>query len=495
MNPEHRIVRNSVVTVFGQIIGGGLIFLVALLSARYLDPERFGVFSFCFAAVAVVHMFAGGFTNILVREIARDLSRLEGILGAAIPLMTLVSVLAWLLTFVCVSLSSLTAETSTTIYILATSFPVSFHSAVYAAVCRAHEEMTYNALGLILQRLVLLSSVLITILLDLGLVGVAVSYLVAYVFQWLYYSVLVSRRYCQYRPCFDFRLWRHLTLEGIPLVLGMMMQRIASYIDIFILTMLSTASSVGLYSAAYRLLEMLSLIPTTISQPLFPALSRLAAESNEEAYSLYLKALKFLIIIGLPLGIWLFVTAPQLMTLLFSPDYSQAGSTLRILGIMLVFVFVNSLYLYLFSAIREQRLFTIIISIVVVLNIILDVLLIPVLDFFGAALATLGSEIVLFVIGSYLLVSKGLMMRSMLQLWKVLPGLLVATLVLFWPVCSPSYYSLILGTIGFGVVYLAAIYMLKLIGRSELMTLWSLRPRGDNSTDSRFTQAGQLHRR
>ena len=436
-------------------------------------------------------MFAGGFTNILVREIARDLSRLEYILGAMIPLMTILSALACLLTFICVSLSSVDANTSRTIYVLAAALPVSFHSAAYAAVCRAHEEMVYNALALIFHRLVLLFSVLLTIFLDLGLFGVAVSYLVAHVFQWLYYSILVRRRYCQYRPRFDLRLWQHLMREGIPLVFGMMMQRIASYIDIFMLTLLSTASSVGLYSAAYRLLEMLSVIPSTLSQPIFPALSRLAVESSEQAFSLYLRAQKFLIIIGLPLGFWVFVSAPQLIVLLFSPDYGEAAGALRILGLMLVLLFANSLYLYLFSAIGEQKLFMITMSSIVILNIILDLVLIPVIDITGAALATLGSEFCLYMIGTFLLLRKGLRIGKLRQVWKVLPALLAASVVLIWPIYFPSLYSLILGTIGFGLVYLAAIYKLELIGKSELTVLWSLKPQRFNRGENQRGQVGQ----
>lgn len=476
MSSGERIVRNSVFGVLSQVIGGGIMFLVALLSARYLGPEHFGVFSFSFAFVHIVQVFAGGLGNALVREIVRNPDRLEYVLSAAIPLMTALSGLAWLVSFLVVKASSVGTEIATTIYILTAVFPASFNSVAFAAVCRAKEEMFHNAAALVLQRVVLLSLVWVTVMLDFGLVGVASSYLAAHMVQWLFFSGLVSKRYCRYRTRIDVRLWRHLLLEGTPIALGMIMQRIAWYADIFLLTLLSSARSVGLYGAAYRLVEMLSVIPTALSIPVFPVLSRLAVESHAQAFSLYLKAQKFLIIIGFPLGVWLFVTAPQLMAFLFGPEYIEATPALRILGLMLVLLFLNSLYLYVFSAIGAQRIFMVAMSFIVVLNIVLDVVLIPVLDFTGAALATLVSEFTLYLIGSFLLFRKGLEIKKLLEFWRILPALLFALAVLAWPAFSPSFLSLILGSVGFGVVYLGALFLFDVIGKSELEILSSIMP-------------------
>jgi O-antigen/teichoic acid export membrane protein len=450
--------------------------LVALLSARYLGPERFGVFSFSFAFVHILQMFAGGLSNVLVREIVQNRDRLEHVLSAAIPLMTTLSGLVWLISFLIVKASSVDAEIASTIYILTAALPASFNSAAFAAVCRAKEEMFYNALALVLQRVVLLSLVGVTVMLDFGLVGVASSYLAAHMVQWLFFSGLVSRRYCRYRTRIDVRLWRYLLLEGTPIALGMILQRIAWFADIFLLTLLSSTRSVGLYGAAYRLVEMLSVIPTALSIPVYPALSRLAVDSHTQAFSLYLKAQKFLIIIGLPVGVWVFVTAPQLMALLFGPEYIEATPALRILGLMLVLLFLNSLYLYLFSAIGAQRIFMAAMSFIVVLNIVLDVILIPALDFTGAALATLVSESTLYLIGSLLLLKKGVEIKKLLEFWKILPALLCALAVLAWPAFSPSFLSLILGSVGFGVVYLSALFLFDVIGKSELDILSSIMP-------------------
>ena len=473
-----RIVRNSLYGIVGQVVGGGIIFLVVLLSARYLGPSEFGVFSFSFAIVAVIHMFAGGLTNILVREIARDLNSLHQVLGAVIPLMAIISVLTVLAVFACVNLLEVGTKTANTIYILVGTLPISFLSAVHTAVCRAHEEMEFNALALIIQRVTLLCSVLVIIYLDAGLLGIAFSYLVAYVIQWFFYTTLVRRRYCRYRWRVDIAYWLYLLREGIPMAFGMMLQRISSYAGVFALTLLSTASAVGLYSSAYRLIEMLAIIPYTLSHPLFPALSRLAETSTDAAFDLYLQAQKYLILMALPLGLWVCLFAPLLMSLLLGPQYEAAAGTLRILGLVVILSFLNSLFLYMYSAVGAQRQYTIIMSLTLVIHVILALVFIPLFDFNGAALAALISECLLWLIATLLLRTRGFRPSRLMKHWPVIPAILLSGLPLLWPLKDPSLATLVPSSLLAGIVYLAAIYKFDLVTEAEIKTLLASRSRG-----------------
>lgn len=470
--------RNSMFGIASQAIGGGLFFLVALLIARHLGPDRFGAFSFVFAFVSVFHMLADfGLTNILIREISRHKQKVDEILGAVIPLVTFLALAGYGFIALSVQFLRISPDAEQAMYIMGATVLVTFHAAVYGSVCRAFEEMGYNAAGLVAQRVFLLLLIIPALYLEAGLPGIALCYLGERIFQWVFFYVLVRVRYPRYRWRYDTSYWRYLISEGLPVGAGMVLRRISWYVDTFMLVALSSASSVGLFSAAYRVIQMVNVIPFTLSVPLFPALSRLAAESSDKAFSLYTRAQKIFMLIGLPIGLWMILLGPQLIVLLFGEDYLSAGTTLSIMGLVVVFLFLNSLYVYLFSALGRQKLYMTGIAISVGINIVLDLLLIPVMDIQGAALATLCAELVLYLSGVVLLARLGYVTVFANFLLKPLLAALLAGSALIWPVFAHSWPSLMLGSLGFALLYVVLSFGLKVLTRDEIAAFRAALPK------------------
>ena len=472
MNTGKRIVRNSLFGIASQAVGGVLFFLVALLIARYLGPDRFGAFSFVFAYVSVIQMLADfGLSNILIREIARDRRKVDEILGAVVPLVTLIALGAYGVIFISVPFLSVSPEAAQAIYIMGAMVLVTFPSAVYGAVNRAFEEMGFNAFCTVLQRLILLIAVMLALYLEAGLGGFALCYLAEWIFQWAFFRVLIRVRYSHYHWRFDPAYWRYLVREGLPVGASIVLRRVSWYVDTFILMALSTVSSVGLFSAAYRVVKMVNVIPFTLSMPLYPVLSRLGVESSEKTISLYNRAQKIFLLIGLPVSFWVILLGPQIILLLFGEGYLAAGTTLRLMGLVALLLFLNSLYVYLFSALGRQKLYMLTIGISVSINILLDLLLIPMLDILGAALGTLSAELVLYFAGYLQLTRLGRVTPFFQLLMKPLLTTLLASGVLLWPLFSPSWLSLILGSLGYGVLFLLLAFAVKALTEDELNTL------------------------
>lgn len=477
MKTGKRIVRNSIFGVASQAIGGGLFFFVAILMARDLGPERFGPFSFVFAVVTVFHMIADfGLTNILVRELARQKEQVDHVLGAVIPLVTILALISYALICGTAQFLSLAPDEKQAMYIMGATVLVTFHAATYGSVCRAFEEMGYNAIGLIIQRFVLLILVIIALYLEAGLPGFALCYLGERVIQWVFFFLLVRKKYSRYVWRIDTEYWHKLLREGLPIGAGMVLRRLSWHVDIFILTALSTASSVGLFGAAYRIVQMINVIPFTLSLPVFPALSRRATNSPQEAFILYLRIQKIFILIGLPIGIWLLFLGTQLVVLLFGNDYTQAGSALQIMGLVVVLLFMNSLYVYLFSSLGRQGYFMICVALGVAVNIVLDVILIPNYDILGAAAATLCSEFAILLSGIYFLSRLGLVTKFGGTFVKPLIAAALAGSVLLWPLYDPSMLSLVMGTLSFSGVFLLVAHWLKVLSRHEMDALVSALP-------------------
>lgn len=485
MKTGQRIIRNSLFGVASQAIGGGLFFFVALLMARHLGPEHFGTFSFVFAFVTVFHMLADfGITNILVRDIAREKEKVDDILGGCIPLVTLLALCGYLLIVLSIQLFDLSYETELAMYIMGATVLLTFHAAVYGSVCRAFEEMGFNAVGLIVQRVILLIFTIIALYMDAGLPGLALCYFAERFAQWIFFYLLVRRRYSRYVWCIDTGYWRYLIREGLPVGAGMVLRRVSWHIDIFVLTVLSTASSVGLFSAAYRIVQMINVIPFTLSVPVFPALSRLAKESPGKAYALYSRVQKILMLIGIPLGMWVFALGPQIIVLLFGDEYQSGGMTLQLMGLVVVFLFMNSLFVYLFSALDRQKLYMLSVGASVFLNLVLDIILIPQFDIMGAALATLFAEITLFISSVIMLSRLGLSTAFLRPLIKPLMAAIFSAIMLLWPIYMPSFTALFAGSLGFIILYISIVYIWQVISHEEISKLLDAMPRKRANRDS-----------
>lgn len=482
----HRVVRNVLFGVFSQVLGGGLFFLAAILIARHLGPESYGPFSFIFAFVAVIHMVADfGITQILVREISRNKQKLDEILGAVVPLVTLLAAVGTCIIVVSVEILALSADASKAMYILGASVLVTFHAAVYGSVSRAFEQMGINAAVLVLQRVFLFILVLLALEYDAGLPGVAWCYLGERIIQWILFRILIWRKFSRYKWRMDITYWRYLIREGLPVGAGMVLRRISWYLDIFILTALSTASSVGLFSAAFRVIQLINVIPFTLSIPVFPVFSRLALESKDRVFAIYIRVLKIFVLISLPIAVWILILGSQVTVFLFGEAYQEAGQALLIMGPMVVFLFLNSLYIHIFSALDKQSLYMKTVAMAVAINVVLDIVLIPLWGILGAALATLVSEFVLYITGAVLLSRLGLVMAYLQLFFRPVIAVLVSCVALLWAIEVPSMQNLILGSTGFAVLYVVTGYMLRILHEDDvsiIMGVLSRKPASANKS-------------
>lgn len=472
MSVIRKVVKNSIFGVVSEAVSGALLFVAFLLAARYLGTARFGVFSYILALVGVFQLIADfGLTNIVVREIARAPDSAPRVIGAVKPL-------AWMFSLVTLAVivffGYLFAKSNAEFW--ATAFMgmavlATFHSVLYGSVCRAFEEMGYNAAGNASHKILLLGLVVVVTQTDLGLVGLAAAYVIANCAQWMFFYLIVRTRYFRVRWQADWRYCIHLLREAFPVGAAMVLRRLTLHLDTLLLTVFSTSIAVGLFNAAYKIVQMVDMIPFTLSIPLFPPLSRLAEESHAKMFAAVNHALRIFFLLAIPLACWLWLCAPFVLSWTFGADYIDAVEILRILAVAVVFLFPTSLFIYAFSAAGRQKLYTLSAAICLATNAILDLALIPGYGAIGAAIATLSAEAMFFLGGALLLRRLGARVPYLELFWKPLAATALASLVLVWGVQDATLVAIMVSTIGYGAVYLIATIMLRALRRDEVMML------------------------
>ena len=196
----------------------------------------------------------------------------------------------------------------------------------------------------------------------------------------------------------------------------------------------------------------------------FPALSLLAAGDRRRLMFAYEKSYKMLAILGLPLAVGIGVTADSIVH--FTRGFEESIPALRILAPSVVLIFVNNAFIYTLTAINRQLDFTRLALISLVVNVALNLALIPPFGYLGAAAASTITEVALFAGGWWLLRRHLASLSIVGSIGPVLIGGMAMGIVVYLTRSWPLAIVIILGA----AVYLAALLVTRALNPEE----WSI---------------------
>jgi len=381
------------------IIAGNVIFrlvslFVIIYLARYLGTAGFGKYSFVFAYLAFFGIITDlGLQQILVREMAREPSTAPVLIGNAYFIRLLLTVFAVGLAIVIITL--LQYPDDTTLYIYIASFTLLFvsFSDFYATIFQANLAMEYHVIAKLAFKFVSAGLILWIIFSHGTLVQVMIVLVFSEGIKTLL-SYLFSRKFVRPSFAIDFGLWRYLLKECLPLALTSVIVILYFRIDVIMLSMMKGDDAVGIYSAAYRLCDPFSLIPYALMMSLFPLMSRYFKTSEDKLIRTYTVAFKYLVIIALPIVMGTMLVADKVILLVYGAPFADSSSVLQILIWAVMFGMLHTIFSNTLIAIDRQQSITVSMAFCAGVNIVLNFMLIPVLSYNGAAIATVISTIV-----------------------------------------------------------------------------------------------------
>jgi O-antigen/teichoic acid export membrane protein len=390
-----KIAKNTGVIIAGNVIFRLVSLFVIIYLARYLGTEGFGKYSFVFAYLAFFNIVTDlGLQQILVRELARNPSAAPKLIGNAYFIRLLLTVSAVGLAIVIITLLQYPDDTTVYVYIASlTLFFISF-SDLYTTIFQANLAMEYNVITKLAFKFVSAGLIFWIIFSH----GTLLQVMVVIVFSegvrtLLNYSF--SRKFV--RPSFtiEFGLWRYLLKECLPLALTSVIVIIYYRIDVIMLSMMNGDVAVGIYSAAYRLCDPFSLIPYALMMPLFPLMSSYFKSSEDKLIKIYTLVIRYILIIALPITIGTVLIADKVILLIYEAPFADSSTVLQILMWAVMFGMVQLVFLNVLVAIDRQKLIALSTAFGAAVNIVLNFILIPVMSYNGAAIATVATSAVL----------------------------------------------------------------------------------------------------
>lgn len=197
--------------------------------------------------------------------------------------------------------------------------------------------------------------------------------------------------------------WRSVLAMGLIAIFAIAYLRA----DAVIIGVALDREAVGLYAAAYALVFGLQIVPLKIATALAPAFARGHAHDRAELAATWHDGLLILLLSVLPLTLATSLLADDLVTLLFGPRFTGAGTALAVLAWSSPIWAVNMALTAVLRGAGAEGAIARATGAGLVLNLVVNAWAIPVYGIEGAAATTIATEVLVLAVQATLVVRRG----------------------------------------------------------------------------------------
>jgi O-antigen/teichoic acid export membrane protein len=164
-------------------------------------------------------------------------------------------------------------------------------------------------------------------------------------------------------------------------------------VSILLVSALSTGIELGYFSASFRIIEVLTVVPTLLVSSAFPIFARAARDDHDRLGYAVGRVFEVALIVGAWAAVSIAVGAPLAIAIVGGAKFDPAASVLAVQGIALAAMFVSLVWANALLSLGLYRLILVVNMATLVLNGVLVSVLVPLDGARGAAIGTALAEI------------------------------------------------------------------------------------------------------
>jgi O-antigen/teichoic acid export membrane protein len=385
--PPAGLVGNAGALLGSRLARAALGWTGTVLIARSLSLDEFGRFTLIFTVLALMSVVTDmGIGRLAVRGMLDQDD--PGFAGSYLVLRTLMGVVGYGVALLVVVAAGYPAEvvqaTAVAGLVIVLATPSSALEVVFQAKLRMGTVGVAETTGMVAQ-------VALT-----AAIAAAGGTVLLFTIPAILYEVLVlvwkaraARHLVPLRPRVDVRSWLALLREAVPLSVGFGLATVYARIDSLMLSKLVDFEAVGIYGVSYKFIDVTHSAATAVTVPLLTLLVQgwpgdlPAFRSAVRRGAALLALVTGLAVTGL-VGF-----AEPLTALLYGREYAVGADTTRMLAGAELFASATALAMCCLVACGRHRHYPVVMVAGLALNIGLNLVLIPELSYFGAAITTL----------------------------------------------------------------------------------------------------------
>jgi len=466
MSSERTLAKNTTVLLIANVLSYLLGFFTTLYTARYLGVEGFGILSLALSITGIFGVLTDfGLTTLTIREVSRDKSLANKYIGNTAVMKFFLSLLTFGVVALFVYIIGYPQTVANVIYIITLSVIMAAFSGIFNSIFQAYEKMEYLSLTIVLNASIMILGVLLVIFYGLDIVILSSVYFFSSLLVLIITFIIFSKRFFMPNMSLDLSFWKLTFQESFYFGVSSILVVIYFYIDSWMLSIMVNYSAVGIYNAAYKLIFVLMFLPSVFITSIFPLMSK-HYESNRELLKVeYEKSVKYLFAIAMFFFVFVLLFADKIIFIIYGSGYDASIAALQTLIFVVPVIFITYLFGNILGAINKQRILLIVTGINAIINVVLNLILIPHFSYIGASVATIITEVVGFSL-MILYISKYFSKISWTQ--NFIKTLIVSGIVLVATYFLRLHINWVIALIIGIFLFVVLIVLTKIISREDL---------------------------
>lgn len=472
MSVARKIARNTALLMIASLFTNIMAFVWTIYTARYLGTAGFGTLSAALALTGIFSVLADlGMSTYATREVARDNEKTRKLLGNIALIKCFLAVITVSLLYITVLFREYPPQSVTVTMIIGSYMIFTSFTGLFNAMFQGHQKMEFQTIGNIINSSLLLFGILLVIYLKGDIIAISMAYLAASIITLLYSIGITSWKFTRPSLKYDRKFWKKTIINALPFGITGIFTTIYFWIDSVMLSFMQGDVAVGLYNAPYKLLFVMLSFYNVYMMALFPAMAQFYKGSSQSLKLTYTRSYKYMLIISLPIAVGTTMLAQEIILVIYGSQYLPAVAALQILIWTVVFMFLNGLSANLLGSIDKQLTVTKITGIGALVNIGINLAIIPIFSFYGASISTVFTEFFILILFTRVISKTEYSVGSTIfsDLWRILiPNLIMLGVLVYLEV--PLFIMIVIC----GVVYVAGILLTKAIDEQDISIIKSI---------------------
>ncbi len=384
--------KRGIYILLSNILEKAAFFLIFLFIARLFSKDTFGLISASFAfANIVASIFEGGLNFYFQRESAVRNVNLNEELNNGFNLRLFLFVPYVLITGIYFHLTG-SAYFYTSLFIALAVFAFSINN-LFNAILFGRNEYKASFLYLLISRSVLILIVAGKLYFNASIESIALIFaLSGFIHTVLLWRDLIQKKIRLYFAFINREIIKRILVSALPMGIGMIMVWIYDRVDVIIIQNYLGYSFVAIYAVAYSLFKLPQSFANFLLTPLFSELSVTYGEKGYLPFSMMKNKVITLLMFIVPCSFILYYLAKIVIVFLYSPGYMASVPLLQLLIICIPGLLLNNFTGTTLNSCRKERIVTFSVLWAAILNIVLNIVLIPRYALIGAAIASIITE-------------------------------------------------------------------------------------------------------
>jgi O-antigen/teichoic acid export membrane protein len=492
MTHINKIIKNTTTVFLFGIITFVLGYLLRLLIARNMSLSEFGLFYSVFAFVCIFNLFRSfGLEISLTKFISskKKNNNTSEIMSAIFMVFITKLIIAFIISMSLILLATFLSKyyfksplAAPLLILIALSYLVSIFLDVFSAIFQGLQKMCLYSLIEFLRNFFVIVITLIFFYFNHKQTAPAWGYFLSPVIITIIFLIFYRNQVFKFFKSFKLKndtnkkTFNTLIAYAIPVFIGSIGVLFVNYTDTLTLTYFKTLEDVGLYNAALPTASMLLFFSTALGIVLFPIFSKYYSNGENNKIKTYINLFyKHIIFLTLPFFLIMIFFSDSIITILFGSSYISSSILLKVLSLGFFFYSIANINITIINSINKPTISTKLISLCAILNLILNIILVPIIGTLGAAISTIVSFFILFIVSTIVLwkITKFEFPIGKWILDLILGFVFIGLLYLLKEAIKTNIYLEIIITAGIGLLcYLGLGQMLKLIDIKELILLF-----------------------